>query len=138
MILSLCSKVQAGVLRLCAILPGRVVAQPTSELACQVYMRVRFESAAEYWGAGSAPGETADGLLLWCCLAHLPSARDGVVAGFWSCLAETPRPRTRREGKEKEEVMHVGVWGRTRDRPPVVPSESVVERRWVNVHYQLF
>ena len=53
MILSLCSKVQAGVLRLCAILPGRVVAQPTSELACQVYMRVRVESAAEYWAQRS-------------------------------------------------------------------------------------
>ncbi len=49
MILSPCSKVQAGFLRLCAIPPGRVCAQHTPELACQVYMRVRVESAAEYW-----------------------------------------------------------------------------------------
>ena len=80
MILSLCSKVQAGVLRLCAILPGRVVAQPTSELACQVYMRVRVESAAEYWAQRAAviclasscwlPHSTAAG-------SQLPSVRDG-------------------------------------------------------------
>ena len=53
MILSPCSKVQAGFLRLCAIPAGRVCAQHTPELACQVYMRVRVESAAEYWAQRS-------------------------------------------------------------------------------------
>ena len=47
MIPSLCSKVRAAVSRLCVKLPVRVVALHTSELACQVYMRVSVESAAE-------------------------------------------------------------------------------------------
>ena len=42
------TKVLPGILTLCVILPGRVVAQPTSELACQVFGGGQFESEWSY------------------------------------------------------------------------------------------